>query len=40
MRKRTTALLAAGCAVVLLATAGLWWLFSDQGTRIDRKSVV
>lgn len=34
MRKRTTALLAAGCAVVLLATAGLWWLFSDQGTRI------
>ncbi|MBE9375461.1 MCE family protein [Saccharopolyspora sp. HNM0983] len=34
MRKRTTMLLAAGCAVVLLATAGLWWLFTDQGTRI------
>lgn len=34
MRNRTTTLLAAGCAVLLLATAGLWWLFTDQGTRI------
>lgn len=34
MRKRTTTLLAIGCAVVLLATGGLWWVFTDQGTRI------